>query len=129
MATAALLGVGVVLTSFVFIAFAAILGGNAIFNGIGSMVISALVFSVTYLLFRYFTRDAWNNGSTKDEIQITFSSYLMMLLVGVAGVWFFGPSTIPDSVHSMIFSFSCIVSGFTASFCAWVIEVAEAPNE
>ena len=129
MATVALFGIGVVVTTFMMLAFMMILGGNFVFNGALSTVGAALVFALTYFVLRYFTREIWDNGCLRDEIHISFLSYFMMLVVGSVGMWGFGPNTIPESMNSMLLSFACIASVFIAASCAWLLEIADDPNE
>ena len=129
MAEMALFSLGFIATSFVSLFFMIIIGGNLIFNGVVSALIACMVFAVSYCVCRYFTREIWDNGCLSDEIHISFFSYFMMLVVGSAGVWFFGPDVIPETMHNMLSSFSCVASFFTGTFCGYILEVADDPNE
>ncbi|MBQ9298410.1 MAG: hypothetical protein IJ223_05240 [Clostridia bacterium] len=126
MATAALFGLAVLVAVFVMLAFSLILGGNLIFNGVGSTMIVALVFAVMYFLVRYFTREKGKyEDCLKDEVQITFCSYFMMLVVGAASMYFFGEKRMPESIGSLFLTFSCVISVFLAMFFAYILEIQE----
>ena len=119
-------GFGVALSTFVMIAIAIILGGNAIFNGIGSAVSTTSVFLATYFVTRYFTREKGKYyESLTDEFGITACSYFMLVVVGAASMYFFGEKTMPESIGSLFFTFSFVISVFLAMFFAYILEIQE----